>query len=148
MSIRVLIKEYPHRSIALTTATHALVLRHSATTTDGYGFNTSQTSLQSNGSGSARAMVEFSRVEEVDLSEYRAINMANAHGTLGLITVQGDVFLVVVNGASKVATVRPGESIQRIHSVGFCEYTPDTQKGDDRSETNLKGSISLSDTIL
>jgi endonuclease/exonuclease/phosphatase family metal-dependent hydrolase len=38
---------------------------------------------------------------------------------LGLITVNSDVFLVVVNGASKVATVRPGETVQRIHSVGF-----------------------------
>lgn len=68
-------------------------------------------------------MVEFSTVEELDLSEYRALNMVNAHGTLGLITVNGDIFLVVVNGASKVATVRPGETVQRIHSVGFCERT-------------------------
>jgi hypothetical protein len=83
-------------------------------------------------------MVEFSRVEEVDLSEYRAINMANAHGTLGLITVNGDVFLVVVNGASKVATVRPGESIQRIHSVGFCEYTREARKGYGRFCTGSK----------
>jgi hypothetical protein len=69
-------------------------------------------------------MVEFSRVEEVDLSDYRPLNMVNAHGTLGLITVNGDIFLVVVNGASKVATIRPGETIQRIHSVGFCEHAP------------------------
>ena len=66
-------------------------------------------------------MVEFSTIEEVDLSDYRALNSVNAHGTLGLITVDGHIFLVVVNGASKVATVRPGETIQRIHSVGFCE---------------------------
>ena len=122
MSIRILIKEYPHRAIALTTTTHALVLRHSSTTTENNGFsNASQTSLASNGSASARAMVEFSTVEEMDLSDYRPMNMVNAHGTLGLITVNGDIFLVVVNGASRVATVRPGETIQRIHSVGFCE---------------------------
>ncbi|KAF2265672.1 hypothetical protein CC78DRAFT_183975 [Lojkania enalia] len=120
MSIRVLIKDYPHRAIALTTSSHALVLRHSSTSTDqnGYG-NASQTSLSNNGAGQARCMVEFSGADEVDLSDYRALNMVNAHGTLGLITVNGDVFLVVVNGASKVATVRPGETIQRIHSVGF-----------------------------
>lgn len=64
-------------------------------------------------------MVEFSRVEDVDLDDYRALHSVNAHGTLGLITVTGDVFLVVVNGVSKVATVRPGETVQRIHSVGF-----------------------------
>ncbi|KAF2176670.1 hypothetical protein K469DRAFT_645357 [Zopfia rhizophila CBS 207.26] len=120
MSIRVLIKEYPHRAIALTTSTHALVLRHSSISTEQNGYyNASQTSLSSNGSGATRCMVEFSTVEEVDLSEYRALSMANVRGTLGLITVNGDIFLVVVSGASKVATVRPGETVQRIHSVGF-----------------------------
>lgn len=123
MSIRVLIKEYPHRAIALTTATHALVLRHSSTSTDHNGYaNASTTSLGSNGAAAARCMVEFSEMSEVDLEDYRSLNMVNAHGTLGLITVNGDIFLVVVNGASKVATVRPGETIQRIHSVGFCEF--------------------------
>lgn len=120
MSIRVLIRDYPHRAIALATPTHALVLRQSASTTENNGnFNASSTSLGSNGSGAARCMVEFSRAEDLDLSDYRALHSANAHGTLGLITVNGDVFLVVVNGSSKVATVRPGETIQRIHSVGF-----------------------------
>jgi hypothetical protein len=124
MSIRVLIKDYPHRAIALTTTTHALVLRHSSTSTDQNGYhNGSSTSLEKNGSAAARCMVEFSTIEEVDLSDYRALNSVNAHGTLGLITVDGHIFLVVVNGASKVATVRPGETIQRIHSVGFCEHT-------------------------
>ncbi|KAF1992884.1 hypothetical protein P154DRAFT_478416 [Amniculicola lignicola CBS 123094] len=121
MSIRVLIKEYPHRAIALCTSTHVLVLRHSSSSTDQQNTfsNASSTSLPGNGAAGARCMVEFSTVEEVDLSEYRALNMVNAYGTLGLITVNGDVFLVIVNGASRVATVRPGETVQRIHSVGF-----------------------------
>ncbi|KAL6709684.1 Inositol-1,4,5-trisphosphate 5-phosphatase 1 [Coniothyrium glycines] len=121
MSIRVLIKDYPLRAIALATSTHALVLRHSSSsTTESSGnFNASSTSLGSNGSGAARCMVEFSRLDDVDLNDYRALHSVNAHGTLGLITVNGDVFLVVVNSASKVATVRPGETIQKIQSVGF-----------------------------
>jgi hypothetical protein len=120
MSIRVLIKEYPHRAIALATPTHVLVLRHSSSSTENNGNNNaSSTSLGSNGVGAARCMVEFSRTEEVDLSDYRGLHSVNVHGTLGLITVNGDIFLVVVNGASKVATVRPGETVQRIHSVGF-----------------------------
>lgn len=120
MSIRVLIKEYPHRAIALATATHALVLRHSASSTENNGnANASSTSLGSNGSSAARCMVEFARRDDVDLNDYRALQSVNAHGTLGLITINGDVFLAVVNGASKVATVRPGETVQRIHSVGF-----------------------------
>jgi inositol-1,4,5-trisphosphate 5-phosphatase len=110
MSIRVLIKDYPHRAIALATATHALVLRHSASTTENNGNpNASSTSLGSNGSGATKCMVEFTRVEEIDLGDYRALHSVNVHGTLGLITVNSDVFLVVVNG----------ETVQRIHSVGF-----------------------------
>jgi hypothetical protein len=120
MSIRISIKDYPHRAIALATATHALVLRHSSSVGESNGsHNASSTSLGSNGSGAARCMVEFSRIEEVDLSDYRALHSVNIYGTLGLITVNNDVFLVVVNGASKVATVRPGETVQRIQSVGF-----------------------------
>ncbi|KAF2854632.1 hypothetical protein T440DRAFT_464773 [Plenodomus tracheiphilus IPT5] len=120
MSIRVLIKDYPHRAIALATASHALVLRHSSSPSEhGGNFNASSTSLGSNGAGAARCMVEFSKLQDVDLEDYRALHSVNAHGTLGLITVNGDVFLVVVNGASRVATVRPGETVQRINSVGF-----------------------------
>jgi hypothetical protein len=120
MSIRISIKDYPHRAIALATATHALVLRHSSSVGESNGsHNASSTSLGSNGSGAARCMVEFSRIQEVDLSDYRALHSVNIYGTLGLITVNNDVFLVVVNGASKVATVRPGETVQRIQSVGF-----------------------------
>ncbi|KAJ4344445.1 Inositol-1,4,5-trisphosphate 5-phosphatase 1 [Didymosphaeria variabile] len=118
MSIRVLLKDYPHRAIALSTATHALVLRHSPTSTEHNG-NASTASLGSNGAGAARCMVEFARLDDMDLGDYRALNSVNAHGTLGLITVNGDVFLVVVNGSRKVADVRPGETVQRIHSVGF-----------------------------
>lgn len=121
MSIRVLIKDYPHRAIALATASHALVLRHSSSSSADHNgsVNASSTSLGSNGAGAARCMVEFSKLEDVDLEDYRALHSVNAHGTLGLITVNGDVFLVVVNDASKVATVRPGETVQRIQSVGF-----------------------------
>ena len=118
MSIRVLIKDYPQRAIALSTATHALVLRHSPTSTD-HNANNSSTSLGSNGAGAARCMVEFAHLEDLDLSDYRPLNSVNVHGTLGLITVNGDVFLVVVNGSRKVADVRPGETVKRIHSVGF-----------------------------
>ncbi|KAF2810504.1 uncharacterized protein BDZ99DRAFT_508906 [Mytilinidion resinicola] len=120
MSIRVLIKDYPNRAIALATASHVLILRHSPTSTADHGsHNNSSTSLTSNGAASARCMVEFAAVDQVDLSEYRSLSALSVHGTLGLITVNGDVFLVVVSGASKVASVRPGETVLRIHSVNF-----------------------------
>ncbi|KAI9814751.1 MAG: inositol polyphosphate 5-phosphatase [Pycnora praestabilis] len=121
MSIRVLLRDQPHRAIALVTSTHALVLRHSPSTTDSVP-NFTSTSIQqapSNGGIIPRCIVEFSRLTLVDLDDYRSLDTLAVQGTLGLITVNNDVFLCVVNGASRVATVRPGETVQRIHSVAF-----------------------------
>lgn len=122
MSIRVLIRDTPNRSIALATGTHALIFRHTPANQD-QAFqrapNASQTSLVSNGSAAPRCMAEFAALEAADLGEYRSLSSMNVHGTLGLITLHGDVFLCVVSGASKVATVRPGETVQRILSVEF-----------------------------
>lgn len=64
-------------------------------------------------------MVEFTPYNSSDFTGYR--NVSNAQGTLGLITLDGDVFLCVVTGATQVATPRPGESVQKIHSVEFCK---------------------------
>ena len=58
----------------------------------------------------------------MDLQEYRSLSSLSVHGTLGLITVNGDVFLCVVSGASRVATVRPDETVQRILSVEFRTF--------------------------
>lgn len=124
MSVRVLLRDYPHRTIALATDDHALVFRHSPSTTDG-GFNASTSSLHSNQSGHShgapQCMVEFSTLASLDLGGYRSLS--SAQGTLGLITLHNDVFLCVVTGASKSATVRPGETVQRIHSVQFCKFS-------------------------
>lgn len=64
-------------------------------------------------------MVEFSPWEGQDMRDYRSLSTQQVHGTLGLVTINGDVFLCVVNASRKVATVRPGEDIQRILSVEF-----------------------------
>jgi hypothetical protein len=64
-------------------------------------------------------MVEFADVSSVNLNDYRTLSPLPIHGTLGLITINGDVFLCVVTGASKVATVRPGETVERIIAVEF-----------------------------
>ncbi|KAI9880671.1 MAG: inositol polyphosphate 5-phosphatase [Pleopsidium flavum] len=63
-------------------------------------------------------MVEFSALNTISLEDYRTLN-PSVQGTLGLITINNDVFLCVVSGASRVASVRPGESVQRISSVDF-----------------------------
>ncbi|KAF2759416.1 hypothetical protein EJ05DRAFT_531518 [Pseudovirgaria hyperparasitica] len=127
MSIRLLIKEHPHRAIALATQTHVLIFRHSPSSTEP-SYNTphnnlkssSQTSLTtSNGTAGPRCMVEFAELGHVDLEGFRQLNSLAVHGTLGLMSVEGDVFLCVVSGAGKVARVREDESVLRIHSVEF-----------------------------
>ncbi|KAF2842898.1 hypothetical protein M501DRAFT_993676 [Patellaria atrata CBS 101060] len=120
--IRVLIKDHPHRAIGLATSSHVLIFRHSPSSTDLDTFssrNASQTSFSSTGASAPRCMVEFSALTSTDLSEYRSLSSMSVHGTLGLITVNNDVFLCVVSASSKVATVRPGETVQRILSVEF-----------------------------
>lgn len=124
MSIRVLLREYPHRSIALVTETHALIFRHSPTTNDAVA-NGSLLSVQGtgrasiDGSSAPRCMVEFAEKAKVDLDDYRTLNALPVHGTLGLITINNDVFLCVVTGASRVALVRPGETVEKIFGVEF-----------------------------
>jgi SacI homology domain/Endonuclease/Exonuclease/phosphatase family len=49
-----------------------------------------------------------------------------AKGTLGLITLNNDVFICMVTGSIEVANVRPGETVQKIYSVEFyCLNRPD-----------------------
>jgi hypothetical protein len=71
------------------------------------------------GATAPKCMVEFADVESVDLSDYRTLSPLPVHGTLGLITISNDVFLCVVTGATKVAALRPGETVERIHGVEF-----------------------------
>ena len=125
MSIRVQVRDYPHRAIALRTESHALVFRHSPSTADAIhnGSLTSLHSVQSRTStdsqGAPRCMVEFGAVSSLDLNDYRTLNPLPVHGTLGLITINNDVFLCVVTGASRVASVRPGETVEKIYAVEF-----------------------------
>lgn len=126
MSIRVLLCEYPNRAIALVTATHALIFRHSTSSDPVTLINGSTSSFQtvpsrtsSDGAGTPRCMVEFTELSRIDLSDFRTLSASQVHGTLGLITISGDVFLCVVTGAVKVATVRPGETVEKIYGVDF-----------------------------
>lgn len=69
-------------------------------------------------------MVEFTTVESADLEGYRSLRGVamswKVHGTLGLITLNNDVFLCVVSGvAPRPITVRPGETVRKIEAVEF-----------------------------
>lgn len=71
-------------------------------------------------------MVEFSALSEINLTDYRPLS-SGVYGTLGLINLNADVFFCVVSGSVRVATVRPGETVQRINSVEFCKlFYPDS----------------------
>jgi endonuclease/exonuclease/phosphatase family metal-dependent hydrolase len=113
--MRVLLRAYPHRSIALATDTHVLIFKHSSTATGSN--NNSTTSVADN--GAPRCVVEFSSLEDANMEDYRSLSSLKVYGTLGLITIGRDVFLCVVSNARQVATVRPGEDVQQILAVEF-----------------------------
>ena len=123
MATRALLRDRPNRAVALVTATHALILRHSAPSTQASGTLSANPPAQNPsvpGNVSAcRCIVEFLPIEKADLSGYRVISNHNILGTLGFIPIENDVFLCLVSGATKAATVRPGETVQRILNVDF-----------------------------
>ncbi|KAK6615432.1 SacI domain and endonuclease exonuclease phosphatase [Botrytis cinerea] len=125
MSIRVLLREYPHRSIALVTPTHTLIFRHSPSTNESLSngllnpIYPVHPRASADGVTSPKCMVEFADVSSVDLSDYRTLSLMPAHGTLGLITVSNDIFLCVITARSVVAQVRPSETVEKIIGVEF-----------------------------
>lgn len=125
MSIRVLLRESPNRAVALVTTTHALVFRHSPSSTDStkHGSLASLHSIPPRTSTDSqytpRCIVEFSDFDSVDLDDYRTLTPLPIHGTLGLITINNYVFICVVAGSTKVAIVRPGETVEKIFAVEF-----------------------------
>lgn len=125
MSIRILIRDYPYRAIALVTASHSLIFRHSHSTADTTqngslaSFHPTQSRTSTDSQGARRCMVEFAALNSFDISDYRTLSPLPVHGTLGLITINNDVFISIVTGASKVASVRPGETVERIFGVEF-----------------------------
>lgn len=106
-NLRVLCQDHPQRTIALVTSDHVLVFHY--------------TTVDPDVKTAPRCQVEFSDVSSVDLRGYRPLGAG--HGTLGLVTLNEDVFVCVVTGSSQAATVRPGETVSRIDNVDFCMYT-------------------------
>lgn len=124
-SCELYIRDQPYRSIAIVSSSHALILRYSSSAGDG-GFSGSHTSLSSTtrttGSGvggTAKCMVEFTRITDGLLRDYRPLTPRPIFGTLGLIAASGEVFLAVITHAARAATVRPGETVERIGGVAF-----------------------------
>ena len=126
MSVKVLLQDGLHRTLALSTNDAVLVFRHSHSTAgsvsqDDLSAITASGNL-SKSTAPPQCMVEFGPRESLDLSEYRTVG--SGHGTLGLITLNNDVFICVVTGSTQVANVRPGETVQKIHAVEFRTVFP------------------------
>ncbi len=68
---------------------------------------------------SSKCIVSFSSLSPKLLEEYRPLIPRPVYGTLGLISIDRDVFLCVITQASRVATVRPGETVEKIEAVQF-----------------------------
>lgn len=123
-SSRLLIRDYPHRAIAIVSSSHALIFRYSPTTNEAIADG----SLSSVPSARARngtegliskCMVEFSHATEELLRDFRSLTPRPIYGTLGLISINQDVFISVITQATRVASIRPGETVERIANVGF-----------------------------
>ena len=109
MSLELLLRDGHQRSIALVSNTHALIFRH-----DWEKFVRAD--------AQPRCVVEFISLAFVDLSGFKPLCALKVHGTLGLAKINSDIFICIISSAARVATVRPGEDVQRIVSVDFCQY--------------------------
>ncbi|KAJ6172456.1 hypothetical protein N7470_001523 [Penicillium chermesinum] len=103
-NLRVLCRDHPQRTIALVTSDHVLIFHYGATESG-------------SAAGPPRCRVEFSDASSADLEAYRPLGAG--YGTLGLVTLNDDVFVCVITTASQAANVRPGETVARIESVDF-----------------------------
>jgi synaptojanin len=126
-SCQLLIRDHPHRAIAIVSSTHALILRHSSTISEavatGSLASVSSARPRTNGTGAdtaaSKCIVEFSPATREVLHEYRPLIHRPVYGTLGLISVGRDVFLCVITHAKRMANLRPGETVERIDNVQF-----------------------------
>ena len=116
MSHRLLQRDHP-RSFALVAKSHTLILRYSESVS-GHGSSKSN-SVQT--TPTTRCMVDFVATHDVDFVDYREAFPSSVHGTLGLVGLRQDAFLCVITGATRVAELRPGETVEQITGVEFCE---------------------------
>ncbi|KAI0203994.1 SacI homology domain-containing protein [Astrocystis sublimbata] len=127
-SSQLLIRDYPHRAIAIVTNDHALIFRHSSTTSEAVADGSLASVIPPRARGgsataadspASKCMVEFSPATRHLLSDFRPLIPRPVYGTLGLVSIDRDVFLCVITHASRVATLRPGETVEKIVAVEF-----------------------------
>lgn len=114
MPLRIYCLNCPERNLLLVGEEQTLVLEYVPVGSD-TSSNASYSKIHP-----PRCMVELMRSSSLALDQARLLGAG--HGTLGLITLNGDVFICIVTRSTNVGTVRPGENIQRIESVEFCMH--------------------------
>jgi hypothetical protein len=122
MAAKILHNDYPHRSVALVTASHTLIFHHSASSTSiGGSASTSSSNLvDRDGFRPAhQCAVGFAATSSWNIDGYTVLSSQPCLGCLGLISIGRDTFLCVITGAKEVAQVRPGELVYRIYAVEF-----------------------------
>lgn len=110
-NLRVFRRDY---SIALATKDSILEFKYTSSPVD------SSRNLSLTHQRATRCLVEFAPRSPASLDGYRLLG--EGWGTLGLISLNDDVFICVVTGSSRAATPRPGENVLRIDNVDFCAY--------------------------
>lgn len=117
MSLQIRLRGCPQRAILLASESHALIFRqrHSSAVTD--------LSAPGQAAPHYRCIVEFASLSAINLDDFRILPSSTVQGTLGLINIKNDVYLCMISRAVRVATVRPGENVQRILSVDFCQFS-------------------------
>ncbi|KAF8646385.1 hypothetical protein AX16_007251 [Volvariella volvacea WC 439] len=90
-----------------------------------------------------QAIVEFLPKREVNLSGLVKLTSRVVKGCLGLISVDGDIFLAIVTSATEVGNARPcasiPEHVAKIHEVSFFSLTSSTWDDIPLAEVNLDG---------
>lgn len=95
-------RELPHTALVLSTHDHA-----------------AHQSGSSSSAGHSRAVIEMVSTRDIpELVSLRKLH-AQAFGCLGLINVGPDLFVGIIDSATFVGNVRPGEPVMRIASVAF-----------------------------
>lgn len=116
------------RSLALVERDWVLIIRYAQNASlrrPSQGINDSNDDPDSshyNGSanGSPKCIIEFVKRDSINFdSRYRLLCPYECQGCLGLIEIGSEVYLSVITKDSMVARPRPGETVNRIHSVEF-----------------------------
>ncbi|RAL15693.1 SacI domain and endonuclease/exonuclease/phosphatase family protein [Aspergillus homomorphus CBS 101889] len=105
-NLRIYTRDFPQRIVALATVEYVLIFQAETLSEQ-----------RRDGETTTRCLVDLVPVSSVNLEDYQI--RGSGYGTLGLINLDDDVFLSVITGSSKAATVRPGESVYRIDTVDF-----------------------------